>query len=312
MRPALLAIAVALSAVPLAPARGAAQPQGTPLEGAVHLETGFVPDPAFLEGRTVGAQPLAAIVPEGQREACRGFAGTAPTHVLRFDTRFGFLRIFATGPGDLVLAVRTGDQWMCSGDRFGPHPSVEGTFEAGRVELWIGTEALGAESTYLVRITETRSVRPGVAAEDGADESVALARDLGLEVSAPTGLHEAARIRRGFLPDPRTIEGVAGGPIDTSGLGGSCRGRVTAQPTHVLTLTDELDFMQLYLTSEIELTIVVLTPEGRFLCDAGTEDVVEVSSGRWPPGDYRIWVGTPEEDVTARHRLGISEIRRVR
>jgi hypothetical protein len=95
-------------------------------------------------------------------------------------------------------------------------------------------------------------------------------------------------------------------------LGGTCRGRVTALPTHIVTLSDALDFLQLYLTSNAELTLIVLTPDGRFLCDLGTEDVVEVSSGHWPAGDYRIWVGTVEEDVTARHRLGISEIRRMR
>lgn len=294
------------------PAATAVTPAPAPPAAPVDLETGFVPDPAVLQGRTQGSQPVAGIVPADQREACRGFVGSSPTRVLRFQTRFGFLRIFATGPGDLVLAVRTGGTWMCSGDRFGPHPAVEGVFEPGPVELWIGTETLGAESDYVVRITETRSVRPGVAAEDGADESVALARDLGLEVEATTGVHEATSVRRGFLPDPQTIEGVAGGPTDAGGLGGTCRGRVTALPTHMMTLTDELDFLQLYLVAEIELTLIVLTPEGRFLCDVGTEDVVEVSSGRWPAGEYRIWVGTLEEDVTARYRLGISEIRRVR
>lgn len=211
-----------------------------------------------------------------------------------------------------MLAVRAGDRWHCSGDRFGPHPSIEGVFEAGRLEIWVGLEADGARSDYVLRVTEHRSVRPGVGAEDGADESAALARDLGLEIEASESVHERTRMRRGFLPDPRMISGVAGGPLDANGLGGTCRGRVTALPTHIVTLMTDFDFVQLWLEADVELTMIVLTPEGRFLCDVGTENVVEVSMGRWAAGEYRIWVGTHEEDVTARHRLGISEIRRVR
>lgn len=281
-------------------------------EASVHLATGFIPDPAVLEGRASGVRPASTLA-----EHCTGFVGTAPSHVLTLDTRFGYMRLFATSEVDLVLAVRTASgEWMCSGDRFGTHPSVEGLFLRGRVEVWVGTEQTGASGEYALRITETRSIRPGVGAEVATGEGTALARDLGLEVEAPEGGFEDIRTRRGFLPDPRWLEGVAGGTLDAGALGGTCRGYVTPRPTHVMTLLQPFDFLQLYLDvdprAERELTLVVLTPDGRFLCNAGLGAVPDVSAARWEEGVYRVWIGTLREDATRQHRLGISEIRRVR
>src|SRR5690606_21549625 len=142
-----------------------------------------------------------------------GFVGGSPSHVLNLETRFGFLRLFATSDVNLVLAVRTADgSWLCSDDRFGPHPSVEGLFAAGRVEVYVGAATLGARGAYVLRVTETRSVRPGIGSDATWDEGAALARDIGLEIDAPEGGFENIRLRRGFLPDPRSLAGVAGGP----------------------------------------------------------------------------------------------------
>ncbi|UJR86016.1 hypothetical protein [Sandaracinus amylolyticus] len=282
------------------------------LEGAVHLRTGFIPDPAVLEGRATATRPASELA-----SACTGFVGTSPSHVLALDTRFGYLRLFATADVDLVLAVRTArGEWLCSDDRFGPHPAVEGIFTSGRVEVWIGGKTLGTSGDYQLRITETRSVRPGIGEASTWDEGEALARDLGLDVEATEGTHEGIRLQRGFLPDPRTIAGAAGGPIDATSLGGTCRGHISARPTHAITLRSDFDFLQLWVDAEgdreEELTLIVLTPQGRFLCDVGTREVPDVAEAAWPEGLYRVWVGTLEEDVTEPHRLGISEIRRVR
>jgi hypothetical protein len=307
LRPSLAVLALCACCV-LAATHARAQQ----LEAAVHLSTGFIPDPAALQGRASGARPAATLA-----EHCTGFVGASPSHVLSLDTRFGYLRIFATAEVDLVLAVRNASgEWMCSGDRFGTHPAVEGLFQRGRVEVWVGTEQLGASGEYSLRITETRSIRPGVGSEASSDEAAALARDLGLEIEATEGLHQGIRTRRGFLPDPRWLDGVAGGTLDAGALGGSCRGFVTARPTHVVTLLTPFDFLQLYLDVDPEeerrMTIVVLAPDGRFLCDVGTRATPDVSAEDWAEGVYRVWVGTLEEDTTRSHRLGISEIRRAR
>lgn len=314
-RQVLGAIALTTCAIGIAAIRDAGAPlpaRAQQFEAAVHLTTGFIPDPAVLEGRASGVRSATELA-----EQCTGFVGSAPNHVLSLDTRFGYLRLFATSEVDLVLAVRTADgEWMCSDDRFGTHPSVEGLFQRGRIDVYVGTSVTGASGDYALRLTETRSIRPGIGAETIPGESSTLARDLGLEVEGTEGLYTPIRLRRGFLPDPRLLEGVAGGTIDASALGGSCRGYITPRPTHVITLRSPFDFLQLYLEvdpeQDRELTLIVLTPENRLLCDVGTRAVPDVSADAWPDGIYRVWIGTLTEDSTRRHRLGISEIRRAR
>lgn len=294
-------------------------PARAQLEAAVHLATGFIPDPAVLEGRATGVRPASTLAAQ-----CSGFVGTSPSHVLSLDTRFGYLRLFATSEVDLVLAVRTASgEWLCSDDRFGIHPAVEGLFTRGRVEVWVGTETAAASGEYALRITETRSIRPGIGSETSAEDASALARDLGLIVDATPeqSLHGSIRVRRGFLPDPRWLEGASGGPIDASGLGGSCRGFVSARPTHVLTLQTPFDFFQLYLDAsatepgaqvERDTALIVLAPDGHFLCDVGSREVAAVQADAWAEGVYRVWIGALEEDATRATRLGITEIRRAR
>lgn len=280
------------------------------VEARVHVRTGFVPDPAVLEGHVTATRDAAAF-----GTGCAGFVGERASHVLEFDSAFAFLRVFATGPRDLMLAVRLADgRWLCSEDRFGPHPSVEGEFPAGRTEVWVGARQSGISTDYAVRLTELASVRPGLGNQTSAAMGVALARDVGLAVDGTDGVYGNLRIRRGFLPDPRVLEGIAGGVVEASALGASCLGRVSASPSHVVTLVDDFDFLQFYLdaASYEDLTLVVLTPTGRFFCDVGAEERPEVSAGAWAAGTYRIWVGTTGAVAWLEHRLGVSEVRRVR
>lgn len=298
---------------------------------APHIRTGFVPDPAILEGETRGESPGSALEP-----SCPGFFPSSPSRRFQLDTRVGFLRIFATSTADLAIAVRTpsGDIW-CNDDRYTTHPLVEGTLAPGTLEIYVGTHAQGVAAHYSLFLTETRSVRPGVGRDTSLEATALLGGDMGLSVEAGAGAHEDLRVRRGFIPDPRVLRGVAGGDISVDLLGGQCHGRVAAQPGHVVTLRDDFDYVQFYVRrghepadpdqldgppapgtpgSEADLSdlsLVVLTPDGRFLCDA-RRDVPSVSVDQMPAGEYRVWVGYEREDAQVPYRLGVSEIRRVR
>ncbi len=328
----------ALAALVMLPTLAIAQ--STAPEARVPLSTGFVPDPAVLEGHAHGARSLADL---GGHE-CAGFVGDRPSHVMNLDTRFGFLRIFATSPTDLVLGVHAIDAsgrpvWLCSDDRFDTAPGVEGVFPRGRVEIWVGTHTLGASADYVLSFTETRSVRPGIGTGSTADDRSA-ATELGLDTTAGPR-YDDIHVHRGFLPDPRWLEGEAGlavaaegadagpdvEPIEVTLLGNGCGGLVQASPAHVVTLLDDFDFLQLYLCEPAEdehtrctpthepLSIVVLAPDGSFRCEAADESVTALSrgiaEGGWPAGDYRVWVGVHHSSTHERYRMGISELRRV-
>ncbi len=279
---------------------------------SVALRTGFVPDPLVVRGEVAPRVPLA---PMG--EGCLGLSTSGPTQRIRMDTRFGFLRIFATGAVDLTLAVQTPNGVICSDDRFGRHPSIEGRFAPGEIAIWVGVKADAGSPAraFELEITETRSIRPGVRrGEEG--ERLSLAIEAGLDVRPEHGTATDIRLRRGFLPDPRYLEGNVVGStdsIDASGIGDVCRGFVPALPAHVVTLSDDLDFFQIYVAEAPEsTTLVVVAPDGGVSCDAADGDHPNVTRPSWPAGAYRVWVGAQRLDGTFPYRLGLSEIRRVR
>lgn len=294
--------------------------------GSVSLRTGFTPDPALFEGTARGDAHLSA---ETSEPTCAsGFFSREPSHVFVLETRIGFLRIYATSPADLAIAVRDAEgRWHCNDDTYGRHPSVEGSWLPGRVEVHVGTHEPGASAEYELRLTEARSMRPGAGPEGGeAADETGLARDAGMEIDAETGRFDGIRLRRGFLPDPRFLAGHTepddDGTVDLTVLGGDCHGFTPNGPAHVITLVDDFDYLQLYILplmgdrwaidEAASVSLTVLGPDGRFACDRGDEDGVEYDAATWAPGVYRVWVGATEEGVRYDYRLGISEIRRVR
>ncbi|MCA9610671.1 MAG: hypothetical protein KC619_33980, partial [Myxococcales bacterium] len=240
------------------PASAAAQ--GDPIA----LETGFTPDPVRAPGETGGAVLLSSRAP-----SCRGYVGDAPSHVVDLRTGFGFLRMFLVAGRDLTLAVHGPDGgWRCATAQ-GERPALqEGRYPAGRYEIWVASPEASAEITYELQLTEFRSVGPGETREPGASSSL----DVGLDLDVEEGRERDRRIRRGFLPDPIEDRGTAQGDIDVRLLGPRCLGFVTAQPSHVLTLRDDFDYLRVQLGGvRGTATIVVRTPGGRYLCSSPEE-----------------------------------------
>lgn len=280
----------------LAPALAAAQPE------PIALETGFTPDPARATGRTAGTVALHTRAP-----SCRGYAGTAPDHVVDLRTSFGFLRMFVIAGQDLTLAVRGPDGgWRCATGR-GDRPALhEGRYAAGRYEIWVGAPSHASHVEYELQLTEFRTVGPGEDRAAGAGGSL----EVGLDVAAEEGRARGRRILRGFLPDPIQDSGTTGGDVDVRLLGASCLGFVTAQPSHVLTLRDEFDYLRVQLGGAPGVATVVLrTPGGRYLCSSPNEGNAFVDQDAWPEGVYRIWIGAREPNAEVDYRICYTEAR---
>ncbi|HEY8427178.1 MAG TPA: hypothetical protein VIL20_02340, partial [Sandaracinaceae bacterium] len=222
---------------------------------------------------------------------------------------FGFLRFFVTASSDVTLALRGPDgRWRCSGRPLAGAPREEGSYVAGRYEVWIGGAQPGAQVAYELNVTEFRSVTPGSRRTSEA-RSVSAA-EIGLDVRAETGRHRDRRMRRGFLPDPRVDPGVAGGPIDVALLGGGCRGHVEARPSHVLTLRDDFDYFRVTVRdASAPVTLVIRAPSGEYFCSAPDEGPPVVERDAWPAGRYPIWVGSREAGATPRYSIEYTETR---
>jgi len=115
-------------------------------------------------------------------------------------------------------------------------------------------------------------------------------------------------LNAGFMPDPQTVELVAGGNIPAGRLGRDCAGSIADAPDVRLNYRAGQG-LPLYIsaTSRADVTLVVNLPNS-WICN---DDFDGLNPGivlqRPPSGQYDIWVGV-FAGGTAPARLGISEI----
>ncbi|MCS6797551.1 MAG: hypothetical protein NZ898_03295 [Myxococcota bacterium] len=270
--------------------------------GTIVLRSGFTPDPHIVNGVSGGSQPASNLAP-----GCRGFVTAQPDHILNLTTPFTFLRIFAESAADTTLVVQqpTG-AIVCNDDTYGRNPAIEGTFPAGTYRIWIGSYHAGQHAQYQLKLTELRAVVPGGGA---VGVGVVAGPNPGLDVNARRGNFRPVSLRSGFLPDPRRLTGTSGGAFDAAQLGGGCRGWVAARPDHVVTLRSGFNFLRMYVSSQADTTLVVRTPDGRWLCNDdtfGTNPSIESPS--WGPGRYLVWVGSYQQGVMAPYQIFFTEL----
>jgi len=133
----------------------------------------------------------------------------------------------------------------------------------------------------------------------------AMAQNFGLN---PT--YGTYNLQSGFLPDPQTINIVAGGPINTANtLGGQCRGFAANAPDVRINFTggsfSEINFSAF---SDTDTTLIVNDPNGNWFCDDDGGNGLNPLIVLTPiSGQYDIWVGTYSSG-NAQATLAVSEL----
>ena len=93
---------------------------------------------------------------------------------------------------------------------------------------------------------------------------------------------------------------IAGGSV-TDGLPAGCSGAVGTRPDVVVEADTALPEVEISATPDVmgDLTLMVLTPDGRYLCDDDTRDLDPVVTiAPFVAGEYRVWVGTYDAEFT--------------
>ena len=114
----------------------------------------------------------------------------------------------------------------------------------------------------------------------------------------------------GFLPDPRTLQGTAGGPVQAASMSASCIGNVPQVPQHRVVLQTAMSFLRTWVNSGTDTTLVVRAPNGMVFCADdtwGTNPGVDIVNPI--AGQYDIFVGTYDQGATGPYVIGFSESR---
>jgi len=112
----------------------------------------------------------------------------------------------------------------------------------------------------------------------------------------------------GFMPDPHREQGTSGGGVNASTLNPSCAGWVAQTPDHLFVASANFANLRVMAHSDADITLVVQKPDGTYLCNDDSEGLNPLVSGPFPPGTYKIWVGSYEQGVNSRYTLGFSEL----
>ncbi len=140
-----------------APDYGQLDPTARPTGRAINVPP-LPRRPIAVTGRTNGEFDASRIRGEG---TCRGWVQAAPSHMMFLRTRMPFLSVFVLSAADSTLIIRRPDGTLvCNDDRFGLNPGVQGTFEPGLYQVWVGTYRQGENRPYRITATIDPSQHP--------------------------------------------------------------------------------------------------------------------------------------------------------
>ena len=113
----------------------------------------------------------------------------------------------------------------------------------------------------------------------------------------------------GFSPDPWTSEVDAGGDMDVGHLGARCIGFIDgSKPDYDLNFQAGQYQLSIYAVSSADVSLVVYTPDGRWVCDDDTSGTnPQVLFNNPASGNYNIWVGTHRRGSIVDAVLGVTE-----
>ena len=147
----------ATPAPPPPPPRPELQPHAAPRFGTLTLYPGFTPDPQTLSGDAGG--PLEATL---LGEACTGFVGEAPGHVVEADGTFAELRFLARPEEDdavgIVVRDPEGEAHCVEAPDAGQNVELAMPVQPGRHTIWVSARSPGLTPGYVLGVTELSDV----------------------------------------------------------------------------------------------------------------------------------------------------------
>ena len=109
-------------------------------------------------GRSGGSQDGSVLRGQG---ICRGYITPQPDHQLVVSAAQPYLHLFVLSAADTTLIVRQPDgSLLCNDDTYNLNPSIEGTFQPGVYQVWVGGYHAGEVRPYRLTVTNNPTQHP--------------------------------------------------------------------------------------------------------------------------------------------------------
>lgn len=84
---------------------------------------------------------------------CDGFANRQPNHILKLDNFFEYLRLEIESSADTTILVRGAGGVWCNDDAGSANPVIEGQWQPGTYQVWVGSYRANSQHNYTIKIT---------------------------------------------------------------------------------------------------------------------------------------------------------------
>ena len=125
----------------------------------ITVDDSFISQPFNIEGIS-GGRFTATEITKTENTAtgyCDGFVDRQPNHILKLNSFFNFLKIEVQSPADTTILIKGPGGIWCNDDSDTPNPIIEGQWQPGIYQVWIGSYQANSNDNYRIRITGTNN-----------------------------------------------------------------------------------------------------------------------------------------------------------
>ncbi|MCC0178308.1 hypothetical protein I4641_15105 [Waterburya agarophytonicola K14] len=121
----------------------------------IAIDKNIINKPLIVQGISGGAITALEITQTKNTGTgyCDGFASQQPNHILKIDTFFDYLRLEVDSSADTTILVRGAGGVWCNDDAGSANPVIEGQWQPGVYQVWVGSYRANSNNNYKIKIT---------------------------------------------------------------------------------------------------------------------------------------------------------------
>jgi hypothetical protein len=126
----------------------------TPARADVSLNSGF--GQTSISGTAGGSASLRDIAGKDETAtgSCLGFGKGQPDQILRLNSAFRDLTVVVNSSVDTTIVVKGPGGTWCNDDFQGKDPGLDGQWQAGEYQVWIGTQGRNQSANYVLKVNQ--------------------------------------------------------------------------------------------------------------------------------------------------------------
>ncbi len=84
---------------------------------------------------------------------CDGYVSSQPNHLLKLESFWEFLRLEVASQADTTILVKGPGGVWCNDDAGTANPMIEGQWQPGLYQVWVGSYQANSENEYQIKIS---------------------------------------------------------------------------------------------------------------------------------------------------------------